>query len=328
MKKILAILLTLIMCAGVLCGCGTAGDGDTVATVGDEVITVGELKYAIELVKMQSVGQLTGDAVEEFWTTPKDGKDPEAYIREEAMEILIDITVMAQAAKDNGISVTATEVDDYFNENKEALQQTMDTYSVSQDAIKSVLRKQMLYSKYGERVLMYEERFNPSEEELKEVFAQNFLKAQHILKMTVDSATGAPLAQADMDAAKVAIEDLLQQARGGADFKALMMEHSEDPGKEQSPDGYVFAEGEMVDEFYQGTLALSENEISDVIESSYGYHIIKRIPLDMEVDFEMNISKVQYIYQGQEELELSKELKADMTITQDDAKIQAVPVRG
>lgn len=327
MKKILAIFLTLLLCTSMLSGCGNPGDGDTVAKVGEEVITAGELKYAIELVKMQSVGQLQGEQVEEFWTTDKDGKDTETYIREKAMELLMNITVMAQAAKDNNLSVTSTEVDSYFAENKEALQQTMDTYGVSEDVIKSILRKQMLYNKYGERVLSNEERFNPSEEVLKEVFAKNFLKAQHILKMTVDSATGAPLAQAEADAAKAEIENLLLQARGGADFKALMAEYSEDPGKEQSPDGYVFAEGEMVTEFYEGTLALPENGISDVIESGYGYHIIKRLPLDLEADFQANLSKVQYFHLEQEEVKVTEELKAAMTVTQDDAKIQAIPVR-
>lgn len=48
---------------------------------------------------------------------------------------------------------------------------------------------------------------------------------------------------------------------------------------ESSPDGYVFTEGEMVDAFYQGTKALEVGGISDPIKSSYGWHIIQRLPL-------------------------------------------------
>ena len=48
---------------------------------------------------------------------------------------------------------------------------------------------------------------------------------------------------------------------------------------ESSPDGYVFTEGEMVDEFYQGTKALEVGGVSDPIKSSYGWHIIQRLPL-------------------------------------------------
>ena len=185
----------------------------------------------------------------------------------------------------------------------------------------------MLYTKYGERVLAESERFNPSDDVLKEVFANNFYKAQHILVMTIDQTTGQKLPQEQLDAKKAEIEALLKQAKGGADFHKLMMEHSEDPGKESAPDGYVFSEGEMVTEFYEGTKALVENGISDIIESSYGYHIIKRIPLDMEADFTANVGKAQNFYMIAEEDKVIEELKATMEITQDDAKINAVAVR-
>lgn len=327
MKKILALLMTALLCIGVLAGCGAVEDTQTVAKVGNEVITAGELKYAITIVKMQSVGQLQGDAVEEFWSTEKDGKDAESYIREKAMELLLNIAAMAQAAKDNNLTVTAAEVDEEFETNQESYQQTISTYGTSEEALKAILRKQMLYNKYGERVLLSSERFNPSEEALKEYFANNFYKAQHILKMTVDQTSGQPLAQADIEAKKAEIDSLLAKAKGGADFKALMMEHSEDSGKEQSPDGYVFAEGTMVPEFYEGTVALAENAVSDVIESSYGYHIIKRLPLDIETDFTANLSSVQSAYMVAEEDKVVAELLATMEVTQDDAKIDAIPVR-
>ena len=328
MKKILSLMLAIVLCIGVFSGCGTTSDeSQVVATVGEEVITAGELKYAIEVVKMQSVGQLQGEDVEEFWSTEKDGKDAETYIREKALDLLIDIAVMAQAAKDNNLTVTAEEVNEEYKTNQESYKQTLETYGVSEASFKEILRKQMLYSKYGERVLATSERFNPSDEQLKQFFADNFYKAQHILKMTVDQATGEPLAQTDKDAKKAEIDGLLQKAKGGADFKALMAEHSEDPGKEQSPDGYVFTEGEMVPEFYEGTKALEENGISDVIESSYGYHIIKRVPLDLEADFQAYIGNIQTTFMVAEEEKVAAELLANTEVTQDDVKIQAIPVR-
>ena len=46
--------------------------------------------------------------------------------------------------------------------------------------------------------------------------------------------------------------------------------------------GYYFGEGEMVEPFENATKALEENGISELVETPYGYHIIKRLPLDDE----------------------------------------------
>ena len=45
-------------------------------------------------------------------------------------------------------------------------------------------------------------------------------------------------------------------------------------------DGYYFMEGMMVEPFYKGAVSLKENEISGLVESEYGYHIIKRLPME------------------------------------------------
>ncbi len=75
---------------------------------------------------------------------------------------------------------------------------------------------------------------------------------------------------------KVATE-LYNKLKKGADFDQLMVQYTEDTGLESYPDGYVFSEGEMVAEFELATKSLRVGQISDVVESIYGYHIIKRI---------------------------------------------------
>ena len=62
-----------------------------------------------------------------------------------------------------------------------------------------------------------------------------------------------------------------------------MNEHSEDSGLAQYPDGYTFMSGDMVSEFEDAVAALKVGEITpEVVESSYGYHIIMRIEPDPE----------------------------------------------
>jgi hypothetical protein len=65
-------------------------------------------------------------------------------------------------------------------------------------------------------------------------------------------------------------------------FREMMFEHSEDPGSISSPDGYLFREGDMVSEFFEATIGLEIGEISGIVETMYGYHIILRIPIDYD----------------------------------------------
>ena len=62
-----------------------------------------------------------------------------------------------------------------------------------------------------------------------------------------------------------------------------MNDYSEDTGLATNPDGYQAVEaGQMVPEFEEASLALEPGEISDIVESDYGYHIILRLPLEVE----------------------------------------------
>ena len=327
MKKMISLLLVLIFALGMMSACQKSGDNSTVATVGSEVITAGEMEYAIGVVKNSLTTGMEGQTLDDFWNTLIDGVDPEDYVRDNATELLVNMTLLAHAATEAGVVVTEAEVEEYFAENQETMDGLIAQYGVSVDTLKAVYRKQMLYSKYGEAFLATDERFTPSDETLKQYFQDNFYKAQHILVMTVDANTNEPFSQEEKDAARAKIDSILASIKDGADFEALMKEHTEDPGVEQYPGGYVFAEGEMVPEFYEGTVALAENGISEVIESSYGYHIIKRLPLDLEADFTENRYKAQSVYVYEVEGQLIEELKKNVEVSLKDAEIKEIPVK-
>lgn len=104
-------------------------------------------------------------------------------------------------------------------------------------------------------------------------FKDNYLRAKHVLIMTEN------LDDAAKAEKKKLAEEILQRAKDGEDFDALVSEYSEDPGSASEPDGYVFPEGQMVDEFYQGTKNIGIGEYN-LVESNYGYHVIKRLALD------------------------------------------------
>lgn len=123
-------------------------------------------------------------------------------------------------------------------------------------------------------------------------YDKNYTCAKHILIMTTDEETGEAFDEAGKKKAKKTAEDLLAKIKKGGDFDALMAEYSQDPGSKAQPDGYIFTYGEMVKEFEDAAFALEENAVSDIVETNYGYHIIKRLPLpEMTEAIKTNISE-------------------------------------
>jgi len=130
-----------------------------------------------------------------------------------------------------------------------------------------------------------------SPEKLLKEYNENYICAKHILIPTSDLATGEALNDKQILAAKATADAVYKKAKDGEDFDELIKKHSSDEGSQYYPDGYVFTYGEMVAEFEKTAFELSENEISKPVKTTYGYHIIKRLPLpEMNYMYEENIS--------------------------------------
>lgn len=143
-------------------------------------------------------------------------------------------------------------------------------------------------------------------EQLKDFYEKNYITAKHILLTTANLT---PEKQAEK---KAVTEQIAKQLKQGASFDSLMKEYSEDPGLAQFPDGYTFTAGEMVSEFETAAFALSENQISPVIETSYGYHIIQRLPLEKKT--EQELEELRTTMAQQEMMKLVDQ--ADVTLNQ------------
>jgi peptidyl-prolyl cis-trans isomerase C len=99
---------------------------------------------------------------------------------------------------------------------------------------------------------------------------------RHILSLTMDPVTHAPLTADQQQAKHKQIDDLLKRIRGGADFTALAKQYSEDSAsKDNGGEIPALPRGQMAPEFEAAAFSLTNNQVSDVITTAYGYHIIK-----------------------------------------------------
>lgn len=330
MKKLICMLITAVMLLTCLSACGSADD--VVVNVKDETVTKGELEFfiavTVEGITTQYMSNMTDEQKKEYWNTEIDGKKPADFIKESALSEIIHYAVLAQAARESDITVTGKEVNTQFSKtyDSETVSKLKEEYGVKKSSIKSVVRKQILKEKYVDRVLSKEEGYTPTEENLQEIFYKDYIKAKHILVMTVDPNTNLPLEDEKIKEKEKLAEDILRRAKGGENFDSLMNEYSEDTGLETNPDGYVFTEGEMVAEFYEGAKALKVDEISDIVPSTYGYHIIKRVEL-LPTDMKDKEESLRQTYINNYITTVTDSLKSKYGINQDDAKIKEVPVK-
>ncbi len=122
-----------------------------------------------------------------------------------------------------------------------------------------------------------------SDEAVKKFYDENekqfdqpeMVKAAHILLVTNDSATRAELPEEKKKEKRAKIDQLLVRAKAGEDFGALAKEFSEDIGSKANGGEYVFPRGKMVPQFESVAFTLLPGQISDVVVTQFGFHIIK-----------------------------------------------------
>ena len=117
-------------------------------------------------------------------------------------------------------------------------------------------------------------------------FTTPTVRVKHILLPTINTTTGEPLSDKDKAAAKSLASTIYNQLKKTPhNFESYISKYNNDPGMPDA--GYLIYKGSgMVIEFEEASLNLSKNQISPIIETSYGYHIIKAIDTYDKIPFE------------------------------------------
>lgn len=306
MKKYIALLLALMLTLCCLTGCaGQKGSEDTVLSVNGCEVSWDDFMYFLGYAANTLASYYqnsTGSGVDWDGVCMYDKSVTNAeWCVNEALYMSAQCAVVLSKAKE----LNAYPTDDQLAEIDEAIASYKENFAESDDpdaAFAEALRTQnftmesfkkinemnialsnvfaAMYGENGEN--LDSERFD------KYVSENGYMTSAHILfknSETNDDGEETKLSDEAYAEKKAQADGIVEELRAISDdtkraerFFELMNELSEDQGKINFPEGYCFTEGTMVQEYTDTTKALKNYEVSDPVESSYGYHVIMRLP--------------------------------------------------
>ena len=191
--------------------------------------------------------------------------------------------LLASEAKTRGITVTPEEVTERIGQiksqfpneaefQKELAKRHTTMAELQEDQRRDILNLKTIEAEVAPRLTVTPQELDAFYQQNPDRFQEpEQVRASHILISVAQDAT--PEAK---QAAKAEADGILKRVKAGEDFAALAKAHSKDPGSAQAGgDLNFFPKEQMVPEFSNAAWALKPGEISDVVQSQFGYHIIK-----------------------------------------------------
>jgi parvulin-like peptidyl-prolyl isomerase len=204
-------------------------------------------------------------------------------LRREAMNLLIEQALVAQAAEKAGVEADPEAINAAYNElrsvfdSEEAFRMKLEGDGFTPELLRTHLARMLAAQQYLDGIR--NEAADVSDTDLERYYEDNQrrltlpeqVRVRHIL------ITWKPMGKPDDRAfIRESMNPILERARAGEDFAALAREFSDDYATRQSGgDTGFFHRGQMAPAFEEAAFALQPGEISEVVETSFGVHIIK-----------------------------------------------------
>jgi peptidyl-prolyl cis-trans isomerase C len=253
--------------------------------------------------------------------------------RMEVLTNLINRELLNQESKKQKIAVTEEQVNDKLSKIKQRFKgdaefkDMMSKMKFTEDQIKNQLKEDLaiqslIDKQVVEKITITDQEAQSYYDTHPEAFKQpEQIKASHIL-VKVDPKDD----PAKKDEARKKIDSVQEKLKSGSDFATLAKEESDCPSKEKGGDLGYFGKGQMVKPFEDAALALTPGETSGVVETQFGYHIIKltdKKPEGIMPFAEVKDQLIQYLKQEKVKTELDsyiasleKTAKIEKLITQ------------
>jgi peptidyl-prolyl cis-trans isomerase C len=244
---------------------------DTIAVVNGSVITQEELDREIDRIRQEflSKGKSLNDS-----QIPK--------IKEEVLESLIDFELLYQESQNKAIKIEKGTIDEYIMKMKKQFpteaefKNTLTTLNLTETTLKAQIKRRLAIEQFISTYLA--KNTTVSDQEIKDFYEKDptlfkqpeQVRASHIL-IKID-----PQANESQKAtSKKKMQEIQNKLKNGEDFAALAKEFSQCPSSAKNGDLGYFGRGNMVKPFEEVSFALKTGEVSDIVETQFGYHLIK-----------------------------------------------------
>lgn len=242
-----------------------------VAVVNGTVISQAELDSAMARFEKQR------NAAEKS-NNPEELKE----LKKRVLQAMIDRELLLQEARKAGIKVEDAELDAQISNMKKRFGsemkfgQMLEKWQFTEAQYRDNLKNEMITRKYLDQQLGA--KTDVSQEEVKAFYDTNReafktpeeIRASHIL-VKVEPNSSAE----DKNKAREKMVVIQERVKKGEDFAAVAKEVSDCPSKEQGGDLDFFSKGSMVGPFEDAAFALNVGAVSDIVQTEFGYHLIK-----------------------------------------------------
>lgn len=213
----------------------------------------------------------------------------------------------------------------------EAMERQLKAVGLDLDRLRSKLTQEAT----AEAVLQRELNIEITDEQVQAYYDENparfeqpeMVRAAHILLNTFNPQTKRELSATQKEERMRKIESLLERARKGGDFAEMAVEFSEDPRTRDKGGEYTFPRGVMVPEFEAVAFSLPIGQISDVVTTTYGYHIIKVYEKIPAKTLELDEERTEQVRKGLNGQEVEKQMGPFMDELMKEANVEILDER-
>jgi peptidyl-prolyl cis-trans isomerase C len=195
----------------------------------------------------------------------------------------------ARGAADNFIAETVAQAGGEAAFERQLLAMSFTREEFERQILERAVCEEVVERELRDRVQITQEQVRRYyEEHAEQMQRPEMVRASHILLATQDPLTGRELSDEQQQEKRREATAVLERAKKGEDFAALAKQYSDDPGSKEQGGEYVFARGQMVPEFEVAAFSLQPDQVSDLVKTQFGFHIIKlsqRIPAE-KIEFE------------------------------------------